>query len=138
MASDPRRAQPNSVNSVLRTCYPYAVRMRNKTVSTQVEALLCRAEFRDVSPLALEIHVRAVSRSVRSANPTFISDAGLDAVAPARVTTMAAVELCLAGLWHRSTGGYGGYVIADDDLIDHLSDVPVLRRIKAACLRVWR
>jgi hypothetical protein len=112
--------------------------MRTKSVFTQVESLLCRDDFRDVTPLALEIHVRAVARSVRTANPAFISDAGLDAIAPGPVTTLAAVELCLAGLWHRTTGGYGGYVISDSDLIDHMAELPVLRRLKDVCRRWWR
>jgi hypothetical protein len=110
--------------------------MRTKTVFTEVEALLCRDELRYVSPLALEIHVRAVARSVRGANPAFISDTGLDAVAPGPVTTLAAVELCLAGVWHRTSSGYGGYVISDDALIDHLSEVPLLRKVKAALRRL--
>jgi hypothetical protein len=112
--------------------------MRTKTVFTQVETLLCRDDFRDVTPLALEIHVRAVARSVRTANPAFISDTGLDAIAPGPVTTLAAVELCLAGLWHRTAGGYGGYVISDSDLIDHMAELPVLRRLKDVCRRWWR
>ena len=91
-----------------------------------------------VSALALEIHVRAVARTVRTANPTFISDAGLDLIAPGPVTTMAAVELCLAGLWQRTTNGYGGYVIADTDLIDHMAVPSVVRRVKAACHSLWR
>ena len=82
--------------------------------------------------------MRAVGHSVRTANPAFISDAALDTVAPGHVTTMAAVELCLAGLWHRTTNGYGGYVIADSELIDHMAEVRVLRRFKAACRKVWR
>ena len=112
--------------------------MRVKSVFTEVETLLCRNKMRDVSPLALEIHVRAVGRSVRTANPAFISDAGLDSIAPGHVTTMAAVELCLAGLWHRTTNGYGGYVIADPELIDHMAEVRVLRRFKAACRKLWQ
>ena len=106
-----------------------------KSVFIEVEALSRRNNLRSVSPLALEIHVRAVGRSVRTANPALISDAGLDAIAPGHVTTMAAVELCLAGLWHRTTNGYGGYVIADPELIDHMAEVRVLRRFKAACRR---
>jgi predicted PolB exonuclease-like 3'-5' exonuclease len=66
------------------------------------------------------------------------ASAGLDAIAPGNVTTMAAVELCLAGLWHRTTNGYGGYVIADAELIDHMAQVPLLRGFKAVCRRVWR
>jgi hypothetical protein len=112
--------------------------MRTKSVFSEVETLLCRDAFRYVSPLALEIHVRTVGRTVRTANPAFVSDAGLDAIAPGRVTTMAAVELCLAGLWHRTATGYGGYVIADADLIDHMSTSSVLRRVKAACQSLWR
>jgi hypothetical protein len=112
--------------------------MRVKSVFTEVETLLCRNNLRDVSPLALEIHVRTVARTVRTANPAFISDAGLDAIAPGHVTTMAAVELCLAGLWHRTSNGYGGYVIADGDLIDHMTAPSVVRRIKAVARRVWQ
>ncbi|MCP9274709.1 hypothetical protein [Mycolicibacterium arenosum] len=112
--------------------------MRTKTVFTEVEALLCRDEFRYVSPLALEIHVRAVARCVRGANPAFIADTGLDAIAPGPVTTLAAAELCLAGVWHRAGSGYGGYVISDDQLIDHLAEAPLLRGLKAACRRWWR
>lgn len=112
--------------------------MRTKTVFTEVETLLCRDAFQYVSPVALEIHVRAVARSVRSANPAFISDAGLDAIAPGPVTTLAAADLCLAGMWHRTSGGYGGYVIADDELIDYLAEVPLLRRVKAVARRWWR
>jgi hypothetical protein len=112
--------------------------MRVKSVFTEVETLLCRNNMRDVSPLALEIHVRAVGHSVRTANPAFISDASLDAIAPGHVTTMAAVELCLAGLWHRTTNGYGGYVIADAELIDYMAEVPALRQFKAFCRKLWR
>ena len=112
--------------------------MRTKSVFSEVETLLCRDAFRYVSPLALEIHVRAVSRTVRTANPAFISDAGLDAIAAGRVTTMAAAELCLAGLWHRTTTGYGGYVIADSELIDHMSTPSAIRHLKAAGQRLWR
>ena len=104
--------------------------MRTKTVFTEVEGLLCRNTMRDVSPLALELHVRAVSRSVRTSNPAFVSDSALDAIAPGHVTTMAAIELCLAG--------YGGYVITDQELIDHFADMPVLRGLKSALRRMWR
>lgn len=112
--------------------------MRTKTVFTQVETLLCREDFRHVSPLALEIHVRAVAKAVRGANPAFISDAGLDDVAPGPVTTLAAVELCLAGVWHRNANGFAGYVITDDALIDHMAEMPVLRGLKSVCRRWWR
>lgn len=112
--------------------------MRTKTVFTEVEGLLCRNNMRDVSPLALELHVRAVSRSVRTSNPAFVSDSALDAIAPGHVTTMAAIELCLAGVWHRADHGYGGYVITDQELIDHFADMPVLRGLKSALRRMWR
>ena len=112
--------------------------MRTKTVFAQVEKLLCRDDFRYVSPLALEIHVRAVARGLRGANPAFVSDAGLDAIAPGPVTTLAAVELCLAGAWQRTTNGYPGYVITDDALIDYFAELPALRRLKAVCRRWWR
>lgn len=112
--------------------------MRTKSVFTEVETLLCRNNLRDVTPLALELHVRAVGRSVRTANPAFISDAALDAIAPGHLTTMAAIELQLAGVWIRSDHGLRGYVIADQELIDHMADMPVLRGIKSALKRLWR
>jgi hypothetical protein len=112
--------------------------MRVKRVFIEVEALQARKEPCHVSARSLELHVRAVGRSVRTANPTFISDAGLDAIAPGHVSTMAAVELCLAGLWHRTTTGYGGYIIDDPDLVDRMAEIRTLRRFKAAFRRFWR
>ncbi|MDT5016250.1 MAG: hypothetical protein QOD39_2410 [Mycobacterium sp.] len=87
-----------------------------------------------VSPGALEIHVRAGRASVRTDCPAFVSDACLDTIAPGQVTTMAALELCMAGLWDRARGGY---VIADFDLIDRLSVAPPWRWIRSACHRLW-
>jgi hypothetical protein len=112
--------------------------MRNRTVFTEVETLRHQDKARSVSPLALEIHVRAVARTVRTANPCFISDASLDNIAPGHVTTMAAIELCLAGMWYRTTHGFGGYVIADTDFVDHMTTPSLVRHFAAACRRLWR
>ena len=71
-----------------------------------------------LSTLALEIHVRAVADRIGSPYPAFVPDERLDAIAPGQVTTMAAVELCMAGMWYRATDGY---VIADLDLVEHLA-----------------
>ncbi len=47
---------------------------------------------------------------------------------------MAAIELSLAGWWHRLDGGY---VIVDQELIDAMPHSPTWRRLGAACRRVW-
>jgi hypothetical protein len=120
---------------MLRTCYLYDLGMRDKVIYAEIETLRERGKAPSLSPLALEIHVRAVDHSVHTTYPAFISDEGLDAIAPARVTTMAALELCLADVWHRAKDGY---VIADFDLIDHMSASPTRRRLYAACRRLWR
>ena len=72
-----------------------------------------------LSPVALEIHVRAIDCSVRTSTPAFVADTTLDALAPGHVTTIAVLELCLAGLWHRCRDGY---VVADLNLVEHLSE----------------
>jgi hypothetical protein len=109
--------------------------MRDKAVYAEIGTLRDRRKTLALSALALEIHVRAVDHSVHTSCPAFISDEGLDEIAPARVTTMAALELCLAEVWHRAKNGY---VIADFDLIDHMSAGAARRRLRAACLRLWR
>lgn len=96
-----------------------------------MEALRDSGRGAYVSAPALEIHVRAVDRSVRTRRPGFVSDVILDAVAPGSVTTLAALELCLAGLWHRVGAGY---VVDDADLIAHLTAGPVRRLAR----RAWR
>ncbi|MCU1698500.1 MAG: hypothetical protein JWR34_4563 [Mycobacterium sp.] len=120
---------------MLRTRYPYNFSMRDDAVYAEVETLRERAKAPALSPIALEIHVRAVDHTVHTTCPAFISDEALDAIAPARVTTMAALELCLAEVWHRAKDGY---VIADFDLIDHMSESPTRRRLLAFCRRLWR
>lgn len=87
-----------------------------------------------LSTLALEIHVRAVADRAGAAYPAFVPDERLDAIAPGRVTTMAAVELCMAGMWYRATDGY---VIADLDLVEDLSR-PAVRRWLWAVGRFFR
>lgn len=112
--------------------------MRERALFVEVEALRGAERAQAVSIAALEIHVLAVERAVRTDRPAFVSDECLDALAPGRVTTMAALELCLAGLWRRVDVGHDpGYVVADPDLIDHLA-IPGWRRTVAAALRrVW-
>ena len=60
---------------------------------------------------------------------------GLDLVAPGPATTLAAIELCLAGFWRRIDGAY---VIADDELIRELSRSTWTRKLAAAGRRVWK
>lgn len=109
--------------------------MRDHAIYSEVETLRERGKAPALSAIALEIHVRAVDHSVHTTCPAFITDAALDTIAPARVTTMAALELCLAEVWHRAKDGY---VIADFDLIDHMSEGATLRRVRAICRWLWR
>jgi len=87
-----------------------------------------------LSTLALEIHVRAVADRTGSDYPAFVPDGRLDAIASGRVTTMAALELCMAGMWYRAVDGY---VIADLDLVEHLAR-PARRRWLIAVGRFLR
>lgn len=90
-----------------------------------------------MSPLALEIHVRTIDHTVRTSSPDFVADVDLDEIASGAITTMAAVELCLAGVWHRTVGGY---VIDDQKLIDALSVPPPISMLAScgrACRRAW-
>ena len=103
-------------------------------VFTEVAALRADTARPVVSPAALEVHVRAVCHLAQSTRAQFIDDAGLDAIASGPVTTMAAIELCLAGWWRRLDGGY---VVVDQELIDALSHGRARRRLGAALRRVW-
>lgn len=98
--------------------------MYGKALLAEMEALRDSGRGADISAPALEIHVRAVDQSVRTSCPAFVSDELLDEVASGSVTTIAALELCLAGLWLRVNGGY---VVDDADLIAHLSVGPIRR-----------
>jgi hypothetical protein len=109
--------------------------MREKTVYIEVETLRGRGNGPAVSAVALEIHVRVVDHTVQTAFPAFISDEDLDAIAPGPITTIVALEMCLAGMWHRAKDGY---VISDFDFIDHMSASVARRRIRAAQTRWTR
>ena len=98
-----------------------------------------RLEFVTVEPYALQIHLKGkpgVAERIAAAEGTndgarataFIADERLDSVGPGRVTTMAALELCLAGLWYRASDGY---VIADLDLVERLAEPVGRRRMRA-------
>lgn len=104
--------------------------MYSKALLAEMEALRGSPRGAHVSATAIELHVRAVSRSVRTRRPAFVADAVLDAIAPGSVTTVAALELWLAGLWQRVPGGY---LIDDRELIAHLSAGPVRRWAR----RMW-
>jgi hypothetical protein len=109
--------------------------MRDSAVYAEIVTLRDRRRALTLSPLALEIHVRAADHSVHTECAAFISDTSLDGIAPARITTMAALELCLAEVWHRAEDGY---VIADVDLIEHLSVSRTRRRLRSVLHRLWR
>ena len=109
--------------------------MHDMAVFMEVATLRSKPTGRDVSLSALEMHVRVVDHSVHTGCPGFITDRGLDVVAPGPATTLAAVELCLVGWWRRIDGGY---VISDDELIAHISQSSWTGKLKAACRRVWK
>ena len=119
---------------MLRPCYGYSRCMRDNVVFAEVRSLLSRERSAQVAPITLEIHVRAVADSVGTPFPAFVPDERLDAIAPGPVTTLAALELCLAGLWYRASDGY---VIADLDLVERLSRPVGRRRVRDACRWVW-
>ncbi len=98
--------------------------MQDRAVFAEVAALRRRPQGRFVTADALEVHVRAVARSSHTEHPAFVGYVDLDAITSGSVSTMAAVELCLAGLWIRARDGY---VIVDDELIKRLSAGPVFR-----------
>jgi hypothetical protein len=101
--------------------------MHEWSVFNEVATLRGRTTGPAVSIVALEIHVRAIDHTVHTAYPAFVSDDDLDMIAPGQVTTIAALELCLAGLWHRAKDGY---VVSDFDFIEHMSASPVRRRLR--------
>lgn len=102
--------------------------MRDSVVFAQVKSLQSMRRTAQLSAGALEIHVRAVVDRIGSPYPAFVPDERLDAIAPGRVTTMAALELCMAGMWYRATDGY---VIADLDLVERLGEPPRRRWLRA-------
>ena len=57
--------------------------------------------------------------SPRAGTPTpdFVADEDLDTVGSADAVTVAAAELCIAGIWERRDGGY---MVLDHDLVDNL------------------
>ena len=102
--------------------------MRDSVVFAQVKSLKRKRHAAHLSGTALEIHVRAVADSAGTAYPAFVADERLDAIAPGAVTTMAALELCLVGLWYRATDGY---VIADLDLVERFGEPTPRRWLRA-------
>jgi hypothetical protein len=109
--------------------------MDDRSLFFEVEALRADSSRPVLSPASLEIHVRVVDHLAHTTRSNFIADGGLDGLAPARVTTMAAIELSLAGWWRRLDGGY---LIVDQELIDAMSHSPMWRRFGAACRRLWK
>ncbi len=109
--------------------------MDDRLVFSEVEALRADRSRPVLSPASLEIHVRVADHLAHTTGSNFIADSALDTVAPGHVTTMAAIELSLAGWWRRLDGGY---VIVDQDLIDAMSHSPAWRRFGATCRRLWK
>jgi hypothetical protein len=59
---------------------------------------------RVVSRAALRLHVYAILASIEAGRPGLVTDEYLNAVTVE--TSLAALELCTAGLWSRCDGGY--------------------------------
>lgn len=102
--------------------------MRDSVVFAQVKSLKKQRRTARLSANALEIHVRAVAGGVGTAYPAFVPDERLDTIADGRVSTLAALELCMAGLWYRASDGY---VVADLELVDRLSQPSRQRWLRA-------
>ena len=109
--------------------------MDDRSVFFEVEALRADRSRPVLSPASLEVHVRVIDHLAHGTGSNFIADEVLDTLAHGRVTTMAAIELSLAGWWRRLDGGY---VIVDQELIAAMSHSPVRRRFAAACRRLWK
>ena len=63
-----------------------------------------------LSRAAMHLHTFGVLSSIEAGEPGFVSDRYLNAItAETSITTL---ELCLAGLWERTAGGY---LVADTD-----------------------
>jgi hypothetical protein len=92
--------------------------VQDRAVFAEVAALQRTQRGRFISAKALEVHVRAVAHSVCTEYPAFVGYADHDAIAPGPVSTLAAVELCLADLWVQARDGY---VVTDNQLINRLS-----------------
>src|SRR4051812_10480301 len=108
--------------------------MDDRSVFFEVEALRADRSRPVLSPASLEVHVRVVDHLAHTTGANFIADECLDTLAHGTVTTMAAIELSLAGWWRRIDGGY---VIVDQELIDAMSHGTRWRRFGAACRRLW-
>jgi hypothetical protein len=106
--------------------------MDDEPVFSQVDAVRSI-----VSSASRAVHVRVVRHLARTTGAQFIDDAGLDGIAPGSVTTIAAIELCLAGWWRRLDGGYV-IAIADRNLTHAMSRGRTWRRLGAGCRRVWK
>jgi hypothetical protein len=92
--------------------------VQDRAVLAEIAGLRRRSHGRVISDAALEVHVRTVARTARTEHPAYVSYSDLDAVAPGPITTLAALELCIANLW---LGARDGYVITDNELIERLS-----------------
>jgi hypothetical protein len=108
--------------------------MDDRSVFFEVEALRADKARPVLSNTSLEVHVRAIGHLSSTTRSNYLGDRELDTLASGPVTTMAAIELSLAGWWRRLDGGY---LIVDQELIDAMAHSPSWRRLAAACRRVW-
>ncbi|MCV7419565.1 hypothetical protein H7K45_03345 [Mycobacterium yunnanensis] len=108
--------------------------MKDESVFSEVTSLRADGPRAVLSTSALEVHVRVVDHLAHTTRSKFVTDEVLDTLVHGRVSTMAAIELSLAGWWRRIDGGY---VVVDQELIDAMSRHPARRRIGRTCRRLW-
>lgn len=106
------------------TAHTTFVRLRrSRSDATSDELVLSRA--------AMHLHTFGVLSSIEAGNPGFVSDGYLDAISAE--TSITALELCLAGLWERTSRGYR---VSDADTLSIAEQIHgQLHDLAARCLR---
>jgi hypothetical protein len=79
----------------------------------------------------MHLHTFGVLSSIEAGNPGFVADRYLNAISAE--TSITALELCLAGLWERTTCGYH---VSDADTLSVAQQIyGQLRDLDSACVR---
>lgn len=73
-----------------------------------------------LSRAAMHLHTFGVLSSIETGEPGFVSDDYLDAISVE--TSITALELCVSGLWERTSGGY---LVADADTLSVAEQIHV-------------
>lgn len=104
--------------------YTTFVRLRRSREDTTCEELV-------LSRAAMHLHTFGVLSSIEAGNPGFVSDRYLNAISAE--TSITALELCLAGLWERTSCGYR---VSDADTLSVAAQIhSQLHDLAARCLR---